>query len=413
MLKKIHVAARFTGPAFLDQLIVSGCSFALAIYLAKFWPIAAFGQFSLILVIAMLCTEIQRSFVTSPMMVFLESIDDRAAYLHSLSRFQGWLSLGLGGLCAAILYGSQFVFPKWGIASMAMPAAGFILARLQFDYRRRFFFASDVHWRAVWMDIAAGVMIVIAVILLQQQEKRYFTVDQLLLALCAVYFAASLVPGIKTHGRVPIGRMHWDYSKWLVLSVLTSFVAGDFLLMVGSATIGPKVAGTIKIGQYMMGLMIILFQALDMVIPRRMGAFVAQRDYNGLKNFLRHYMAGLLGFCTIHAIVAGLYLGPVVAWLQQGKPEVPQQETVGMAYIAFTFLLCLNYSMGYLLRAFRDTRPVFVTSFATAILNLLLAHVLIDRFGVMGVMGGYYLVQITVLVVYAVCVFRLFKRNTS
>src|SRR5688572_4823975 len=59
---------RFAGPALIDQALVSGTNFAMAIVLARILGIAAFGQFSLVLVIIFFCLQIQQALITAPMM---------------------------------------------------------------------------------------------------------------------------------------------------------------------------------------------------------------------------------------------------------------------------------------------------------------------------------------------------------
>ena len=115
----IHHSSRhfwdFIGNALLDQVLVSGISFFVGFFLAKHLGVTLFGQFSLLMLIAYFCLEIQRALIIAPMMTLLAQKDD-TAYLFQLGYLQMILNLILSVGAAFSSRHRVICFPSGGLA---------------------------------------------------------------------------------------------------------------------------------------------------------------------------------------------------------------------------------------------------------------------------------------------------------
>lgn len=391
LINSLKTLVKMTGVTLVDQILVSGSNFAVAIYLARVLGLEEFGQYGLILAIGLLCHELQRSLVSSPMMVFAAKGREQG-YFHGVRKLQILASIVLAGGAGMFILFSDMVFKKWHIAGLAVPAGIFIFTKLQQDFKRRYFFTSKQALKALISDSVATIILVTGLIYGHTQ----LSVSYVLYVLAISYAVASVTGFItreETKNSVQTAfNKHWHYSKWLLASSVTTFAAGDMIFLVTSAILGNKAAGIVKIGQYAMGGMFILFQAMENIIPNKLSALVHAGDMRQTKAFFFRFVALLLTICAAHGVFILCFLDIILQWLSHGDYP-PVQYTIAVLYLVFSATLCMNYAFNYLLRAYENTKPIFYASLTSAIFNLSCASWLIHRHGVIGVMACLFIVQ--------------------
>lgn len=404
MLKKFRSLA---GLSVIDQSLVSGINFATGIYLAYTLGIADFGRYSLILLIVQFCIEIQRSVITSPIFIFAAE-KDNAGYLASLYPVQIVFAFILTIVGAGFIYASGFWFEKWQIAPFVLPAAFYILTRLQQEFYRRYFFATQDGKKTLGIDLIYALIMITGFIAFSRNMST-----QIALWLGT---AASIIPlffyKIKfSFSRKVIQattRKHYNFGKWLFISSLANYLSSNLLLFIGSAMIGSAAAGMMKIGQYIMGGMIILYQAIDNVVPYKLSKFVQNRQFPALKVNYKKYLQIVFLATALHAIIVYHLIGPILRQINGGAYDNVQYQ-IAVGYILFTFLLTASYSLQYLLRAFQKTKPIFMASFISALIVIASGNWLITRYEIMGILYGFFLSQTIMLTIYLFHSIRLLR----
>jgi O-antigen/teichoic acid export membrane protein len=401
MLKSLR---NMIGISVIDQTIISGISFLTGIYLAYKLGIVAFGQYSLILLVVQFCIEIQRSTINSPMLVF-SAEDGNEEYLKSLYPLQFLVSLFLSLLAGAFIYVSGFLFEKWQISIFTIPAIIFTFTRLQQEFYRRYFFAKEDAIKALIMDCCYTILFVTGLALLKN-----LTVVLLLIAGSAASFIPLLFFKIKfdlslQNMRITLSQ-HYHFSKWLFASSLANYFSTNLLLFIGSAMIGSSAAGIMKLSQYIMGGMVILYQAADNIIPHQLAKFIQQAQINGLKNYFIKYLLAIFAVTAIHGAIIYHFIDPILRRINAGD-YTSEQYHVAIGYIIFTFFLTTAYSLQYLLRAYRKTRPIFIGSMTAACVTAITGKALIIHFGLMGILLGFTLSQAIIIVIYLLYSFKI------
>ncbi|HEY1095959.1 MAG TPA: hypothetical protein VGF14_01815, partial [Alphaproteobacteria bacterium] len=178
MIKAVHHKIRyhaprlwdFIGASLMDQMLVSGVSFVIGLYLAKVLGIVQFGQFSLILLITYLCLEAQRALIIAPMMTF-SAIDENEHYLPQLGYMQILFNLTVSLLSAGFVFLTQFYFPKWQIGEFAGVTGFMVFSRMQQEFLRRIFFVQGRPIRAMALDVITFTTLLVTITLLTITDR--------------------------------------------------------------------------------------------------------------------------------------------------------------------------------------------------------------------------------------------------
>lgn len=398
-IQKTRTIARIFGLSVIDQIIVSGASFAISIYLAYRLGIDAFGQYSLLLLIVLFFQEIQRVFITTPMLNFSAQDNDR--YLPNLNMIQMILSICMAIVSGTIIYLSGYFFEKWMIHDFFLPGMIFTFARLQQEYYRRMFFVAQKPQTALITDALSCVLFFILLFTINHYSALSIPIILYIASLSSIFPLAfisipfkSTLPDLKS-----LIKKHYHFSKWLAGSSLSSYLSGNILLFIGSAIIGSSAAGVLKISQYILGIMTILYQASENIIPYALSKLIHQKNTIQLRRYFLNYLALIMSITTIHGIIIFVFLKPILK-LINGNEYTIEHYNLACLYIILSFLISFNLSLQYLLRAFNRTKTIFSATFFAAIINITFGKYIIEHYGLTGIMIGFFISQIILFFVY-------------
>lgn len=405
---RAHKLAHFAGLPLLDQMIVSGLNFIIAIVLARILGLEAFGQYTLVLIIVFFCLEIQRALVTAPM-IHIAAAHDVPGYIARLVRAQIF-GAALMAVCAGVFVQvSGMLFPKWGIADLIGPTMAVIFFRMQMEFARRYFYLRDLKARVFAMDITVATSVVGILTFLNWLD--FFSVQIVLWAHAAAYavaipFYAGLWCRIGSGLRMNIAeflKRHGAFGGWLAAAVVVTYAASNILVMTGGAVLGATAAGTVKASQYMMGGMIVLFQAVENFVPVHMTRLHQKGNKGDFTRFVLKAGGGMMLFAAVHGMLIYAYMDPLARWLVPGNPDA--LPPLVMVNIVLAFVLVVGYMMQFIMRAHNRTRVIFAVNLATATLSALLGPGIIDHFGVIGVLYGLLGVHIMAQILYTGALF--------
>ncbi len=211
--------------AVVDQGLVSGSNFVLAILLARWLPAEQYGAYALSFAIFLLLSLIQQGLFLEPMSVFGPSVyrNSQREYLGALLVFQGALaavSIALAAAAAATRLGDGQLAPL----GMLFSAPCVLL----YWFARRAFYLQLQPGRAV-----AGAIVYCALL----ATGFYFLVRTGLLSAFTAFLsigAAALITSVRQLFQLRpiltgkkrselwrvVGNDHWRYGRWAILSFL-------------------------------------------------------------------------------------------------------------------------------------------------------------------------------------------------
>lgn len=401
------------GIGFLDQALASGTAFIIVIVAARWLGVARFGQLSLLLLLVQFCTDLQNSYMMMPYVARLHRlpVSDQAAYRRKVL----WGCVGVTVLLAIAIsifvWVSGFLIPRWNIGDLWLGAGLLALGRMLQDAWRRDAYARYQAKQSLVADIlgygSMAIFLMAAAWLTQsdpEQEIWFFIValagaggviagTLMILSRRHQYGGTALEKDQGSLGDTgdttyvePIFRQHWPAGKWLVATVGVQYLSTNYLMLSGAAVLGPSMAGALRAMQGVMGVIGLMFQALDLILPVEMGRLWHQQGAQALKNFMFRVGSGLM----LVSLVLAMGIVTVTPWLlpwlfgEEYAGLTAAMALMGSVYVMLAPVLLMRYGF----RTVEVTRPIFVSYFVTAVFSLLTAAWWIDTWGMMGVIGG-------------------------
>jgi O-antigen/teichoic acid export membrane protein len=404
MILKLHTYLKLFSPIVLDQTLVSGLNFGIALYLVRVLGIEIFGQYSIIMIITMLCLEMQRSIIISPMMVLYHDYEDSFLYLKFLSFSQKIITLALSLCSGFIIYCSYWFSYEWQIREYAFPAILYIASRLQIEYFRKYFLLINKPRLSLLADIFLCILIITGIVIISLYSE--ITLKIILYLFSISYFTSSLFLIVKSKTELSFNYSkkiiteHWKLGKWLAASSITTYISGDFLILIGSSMLGSTAAGIMKSSQYIMGGMMIIFQSMESILPRIFSYKVKHDTKNNIRQLLSICIFTIFMIALMHGIFIYAFLDTILHWMNSGS-YTSNQYTIAIGYILFSFIISINYVMNYFIRAHKMTGIIFITSCITSIVMLITSYRLIQLFNIYGIFIGLFTAQFIIMVIYA------------
>jgi len=390
--------------ALLDQAVVSGYNFILAICLTTWLGIEKYGVFTLMWMAVLFCSSIHQQLIIAPMQAFGGSKDQKerptfyGQLLYQQLTFSALAWIGVWSFMQ--LGGHWFGAPNTELNEL-LPSVVFLF--LMCDYFRKRFIVLQATMKAFWFDImiccAQFALIYFRVFIQNQTDLavilRAITQGLSIGVFIGVYTHDYLVWDIPAfHAQV---KKHLQYSKWLLGTALTQWFAGNWFIITAGVVLGPAAIGALRISQNILGLFHIPFLAIENYLPTSMMNLYQQAGLSLLKQqFIKLFLIG------------GLVMGTSLAGLSLLSEQVVQL-IYGHEFIDYSFVVqgfCLLYAfvfMGILLRIYLRivTQTQFI--FWGYILNTLFAfgfaHYFTTTWGVYGTIAGLIACQMIMMLV--------------
>jgi O-antigen/teichoic acid export membrane protein len=181
-------------------------------------------------------------------------------------------------------------------------------------------------------------------------------------------------------------RRHWHFSKWLFASSLLSWTSGNLFMILAGFFLGTAAVGALRAAQNLMGVVGILLQGLQNVIPIRAAHHYAIGGVEALTGYLRS-SAILIGL-TVTAIALVAAVAPEYWMSLAYADEFAGYGNLLVWYAIIFIVIALELPISTGLRAVEQTRPVFHAYIAGTLFTLVAIVPLVKLFGLTGVMVG-------------------------
>ena len=269
------------------------------------------------------------------------------------------------------------------------------------DVLRKRFYASNAIHRALRVD---------ALVLLLQLGglAALFAAGQGALSSVLWVLAASYAPGaalqvmscrkrlsselLRKHTRTT-----WNYSRYLVGTAVLQWLSGNAFIVAAGALLGPMALGAVHMAQNLVGVLNVLFLAIEHKAPAPMATRYAKAGMASLMQFTRTFTLRAGWLTGLAIAVLGIFRSTIIEQLY-GASYLPYSGLV-LAFLGMYTLVFAGTVLRLLVRTVARNRAIFLAYVATAASGLLLATPLVRHFGLAGVAGGLLLTQAITLVI--------------
>lgn len=376
-----------------DQAVVSGGNFTVGILLARELGIALYGEFAVCWLLVLFWSSIHHGWLITPMYTFVAQFQAKARinYLNSLLVHQVAFAVLASTLTAAFIPLAPLVFPEMHLAALYLLLPTAVFMHLMYDFVRRAYYANESSRQAFLLDV---------LVYGSQAGALLFTawLGQLNLKLAVGIIACSYTPALVLGAKlfrafswnqqafVQTTQKHWNYAKWLVGTALLQWLSGNFFIIAAGGILGPVAVGAIRILQNIVGVLHVLFLALENYIPIQASKIFQTQGAAGLGSFLRQY-TWKGGLATL-VVASGLaFFGQEIISLLYGS------EHSDYAYLLYGFavlylLVFVGSSIRFAIRTLEKTSAIFLAYILSAAFSLLTAHWMVQQIGIEGIVWG-------------------------
>ncbi|UFH54881.1 lipopolysaccharide biosynthesis protein [Spirosoma sp. KNUC1025] len=388
------------GLVLTDQVIVSGSAFATNMLLAQALGASAYGRFSAVVLCQLFLLSIQQAAGSGIYQVIWPALAAplQKRYTDSLLYGQlGWLSsLLLGSWAMYQLMPAFFAGYEASLLLAASLSTGLYLLQ---DFLRKCLLVQRRADRAVLLDGLTNAGQLLLLLLFRMQGALSL---QAAIWIVGLTFLPSIGLGLfwlkpgryRRADRFMAWRLHRQQGGWMLLSALTQWLAGNFLIVAAGWWLGAAALGALRLAQYIFGLLNVLLQALESyVVPR--AAKVANSPTD-LVAYLRSVLVkSLLGLLPLLLI---LTLGAEPLLTFAGGADYHDFAYVMYGLTAVYVLVICSYPIRILLRVRQLNKHYFAGYVLATVVSLATASWLIGHFELKGVLVGLFLTQAILLI---------------
>jgi len=392
----------------VDQAMVSGVNFLVAIVIARFLGIKEFGVFTLLWMSVLFIQSIQMAMISSPMMSIGPKQDnnERASYYGAVITHQIIFSITSSVFLYIAIILSNYYFPQWSIVDYAFLLSLTVFLSQNQDFIRRLFFIEGRVLAAFLNDVISygGRLVVLFVLFLKAEPSLHsvFWVMSITLSISVISgFLMLYKPSFDYQYNLKILQRHWKMSKWLAGSALMQWTSGNYFIVVAGALFGPISVGVLRAASNIIGISNILFLGLENIVPQSASRHLIVSGVAGLKSYLMKVF--IFGGVAILALAIFLSaFSEQILTLLYGK----EYADYGYILIWYSMISIISYSIIPLsigLRTLENTKPLFISYFITTIFSILTASILVATFELNGVMTGMLINNLIMLLIAYVC----------
>ncbi|NNC95629.1 MAG: hypothetical protein HKN92_08710 [Chitinophagales bacterium] len=383
---------------FIDQAVVSGGNFFVCILLARSLGLEIFGEFTLAWLVVLFASSIHQAWLITPMYTFApqKTGDERSKYLDSLLVHQIVFSTAAALLSFCFVGSAAFFYPEWDLNGVKVWLPITVFAYLMYDFSRKLFYVEGIAKKSLMLDILVysiqGSALIAASYFSFLSLKSTFIIVSISLVLPVLLFGRKMRFNFNRSVLLTTTKKHWEFAKWLIGTSLLQWISGNFFIIIAGGLISPLAVGAIRILQNIIGVLHVLFLAIENYVPIRA---VQIFDRDGLKG-LGNYLKGITlkgSILTLLTSICIAVFGKQIITLLYGS------EHLEYAYLLYGFALLyvfvfIGTNLRFAIRTLELTRSIFLAYLLSAIFSLLFAKTIIQSFGIDGILLGLILTQI-------------------
>jgi O-antigen/teichoic acid export membrane protein len=387
--------------ALADQAMVSGVNFLTGILLARFLGLEEFGVFTLVWMVVLFVNGMQIAVIISPMMSLAprESELEVSTYLGAVLAQQIVFCVFSSLLIFVSVRICGVFFPQWQVQDLALPLASATFTFQVQDFIRRYFFTRNRPYAAFTNDAISYLgqlsLLVWLFKIMRLDSSGVLWVISGTSAVAVVFGVFGLEKIVwKWTLLRPVIVRNWRFSKWLTATVLLQWNSGNLFIIAAASMMGTPAAGALKAVQNIMGVLHILFNALENIVPVKASIIYAKGGQPLLDKYIKSVtkwgFLATFSFALLISVTPGLWLT-----LFYGQTYVGYGNLL-RGYAILYLMTFFGVPFRIVLRTLEHTRPIFISYLLAAIFSFVLAYPLVKWFGLLGVISGLIFIQLVI-----------------
>ncbi len=382
-----------------DQALVSGVNFLIAILLTRFMGLEEFGVFATAWMLVLFFSSVQQAVIVAPMYTLHAKSEDKSVFLSQAFNLQLLFSL-VSTIIAFIIVLAVFYFnDTWYRAGVFYSLPLVVGAFLMQDFFRRKNFVENNGLMVLISDIIAYGLQPVLVIVLYVFDL--LTIHSFFIGLSGLMISVSIAQYFLTqnsrfnHKTVQLFRAFWEFSKHLFFTSILQWFSGNYFIVFATGVLGPLAIGVIRIAQNLMGVLHILFLALENLIPIQASKILTNKGKEPTLNFFKK-MTLKTGLMTLLILMLiSVFRGPIIEAVYGAEYLIYDYIIVGFAVI-YIFIF-LGTILRFVIRTFEENRIVLENYIITGLFSFLTAGFFVANYQLNGVLVGLLLVQVVSL----------------
>ena len=275
----------------LDQSIVSGSNFLLAILISTLGSVELYGEFSLIWLGFLFLHGAFTSYTGMSFLVLAQKEDNAALFCSNNLILVNRLIVFLVPVFVLTAIAVQFSTAWFASSSTAICAPITILLYVKHEQHRRYYFAKNHKLNVIFIDVITYILPL--PIIAGLHFTNALSLNYIFLSLMITAFISNILFHIKSGEAFTIQsnelpwRKNWDYGKYLLATNIAQWSSSNYLLIAVSVLLGAKAVGIIRMVQNIMGILHIFFITLENVVPAKASFLLHQHSTNHFKTYMR------------------------------------------------------------------------------------------------------------------------------
>jgi O-antigen/teichoic acid export membrane protein len=369
----------------VDQAIVSAVQLLVTLTLAKLLAPEQFGVFSIFWLIILLVQLVIQSTIVSAFNALHQKYD------FDLSGHFFLMTVVVSLASFVILLSVAPIFEDLNVEAdffYVLFFAAYLVGHCLYHFARRLYFLKGLVVSVLFLDLSNSVLKVLALAVYYIGNYDSGAIIWLLLAVASFL---SFLPIIQNHLRFEnISRLSeicgrtWDFSRWMIPSVVFEWVNSNSLLLIAGGVIGPVAVGTLRVAQAVMGLASLVLQIAESRIPLQSAKILS---FGGKDEFRKYIVV-----VARKLAVLVFFLGAVLAIFSYFFIPLIYGESYASStslcwiYLPIYIVMGLRFPLEVAFKTIERTREIFISNFMGFIVTLVLGYYCVSTLGVYGVL---------------------------
>ena len=389
-VKKMWTQHQAKAWVFGDQGLVSGINFSIGILLARLLGIETFGLFSLAWMVLFFVSSIQQAFLTAPLFALTPKQESPSQWISKLYFIQLIFSVLSFFVVITIVEATLYFNPEWKFDGISSILGGLVAVYLFNDFSRRVLFTTHQPKKVFFIDIVGyGLQPLFIIGLFVSNALNLQTALAAILGaqtLSLAYIIIRVRPILDFSNLTPTLSIVWKYSRFLLATALLQWSSANYIILFAASILGPVAIGAIKVAQNLMGVLNVLFQAMENIVPVRSAEAFHKGGISALGDYMQKTTMQFLAPVAFVLLLVGIFHHQMISAIY-GEEYLPYSFVL-LAFCGIYILVFLGTLLRFIIRTLEYNQIIFWSYLLTTVFSLIAGKVLATDYGLTGVLIG-------------------------